>query len=384
MALKHFTGMESGVNAEFSSTSGTVEFNTGTVKTGAYSFRANPTTTATGLGTIVASDEATTWLLTVWNEADVYIEFQFLVADLPDSNSEYIMRVVDAGVNLKLGVTINSAGNLIALDATGATLGTGSTALSLNTWYRIGVRCGTSATVGPYEIQINGVTELSGTGNLDADNSIGIQIGKVINLNGNTVDFFYDDLVIDDAGFVGNAEVKIAVANANGATMAWTGGTGASDYTQVDEIPFGTTDYVQSTAQNDVALFDVQDCATTGVSGTIHGVAYLGRVQRAGGTNGTMVCRLESSGTNGDSASTTTTAGVATRMHIFSTDPDTSAAWTTGGIDAVEVGGVDNNGAGNRNRIHSATISILYTPSAGPVSAPGNTIQFLQLMGVGT
>ena len=100
---------------------------------------------------------------------------------------------------------------------------------------------------------------------------------------------------------------------------------------------------MQSVASGDVALFDLEASSVPGISGTIHGVLALTRRSVSGGAGGDWInVRIRSNVTNSDTSVESTNVGIATRGQYADMDPDTAAAWTTGGLDAVEVGAVSN------------------------------------------
>lgn len=365
MAVLYAGGYELGGSGQLegTSTAGTVSAVTSPVKSGVYAMRANPTTTGTGLVTHggYLYPEATP---IVWDKADIWMQFWFRADTLPGSNDEPICNVITAAAAQKLEVRITSGGLLRAYNSAGTLLATGATVLATATWYRIGVRCGTSATVGAWEVTINDVSEISGTANTSATNSGAVQLGKVANRNGQTVDFFYDNLVIDDAGYAlgPTDEILVAQINGAGAINQWTAGTGASDYTQVDELPTNDSDYVQSTAQNDVAQFTVEESATLGITGTIKHVTAIFRANRAGASNGTCTFRLRSASTNKDTNTSNVAVGLGLKVVPADVDPATSAAWTTAGFDGIEVGIIDSEAA-DRSRLFGGYAQVFFTPA---------------------
>ena len=355
MAIINVTGFESGVVGEALSTTGTVSFGTGVPHTGTYNLLANPTTTAVGWTNWGSPSESFGGLQQAFDKADIWANFYFRIATLPAADSEPICQVITGAAALKLEIRVDSAGNLSAYDAAVGLLATGATVLSTDTYYSIGIRCGTSATVGAYEVTINGVSEFSGTGNTSATNAAGVGLGKTTNRNGRTVAFQYDDLIISDSGYNEGAVVsKIGVPTANGSTMSWTSGTGASDYTQVDEVPPNVADYVMSptTGNPNLALFAMQDCATIDTNiatGTILGVMFYTMVREDTTVTSSVNIRILSGSTSSEATTprnSTTTASFNRRF--LALNPDTSTAWTTTTIDAVETGAIENNAVAQR------------------------------------
>lgn len=350
--------------AEISSLSGTGGFVTSPALGAGASLQSNPLTTGTGFATIQGLSTAGL-INSFWNAADTYLEFVFQVTTLPSADNEPICNVLTTAAAQKIEIRINSSGNLLAYNSGGTLLATGSTALSTGTAYRIGVLCGTGAS-GSWEVRINGSVEISGTGDLTTTNGGAVQLGKVANRNDETVDFYYGTVWIDDAEFKGAMSSAIAVPTANGSTMQWTSGTGGSDYQEADEIPpaGADTSYVMSPAAGgEVALFDVQDSATIGASGTIHVLVGLVRVRENIASTSSVLIRIRSGSTNSDSAARNASTTYSTQERQLVVDPDTSAAWTTSGIDGVEVGAVEANAVAQRMDV--AYVFVFFTAAAG-------------------
>ena len=362
-SVLNFSGFKTGNNAEFNSTSGTTSIQTSVKRTGDYAFRANPTTTNVGYGTMVGL--STTGENTSYSVATAYITMYFRVDTIPASNDDPILVFMTSALAVKLELRLNSSGQIAAYDSALSLLGTGSTALSTGTWYRLEISCGTAAgSAGAWEVKINGASEISGTGTLlNVNNSIA-RLGKWVDRNGNSVDFFYDDVWIDNSAFIGAHEVKILIPNANGSTMQWTNGTGSSDYQEVDEIPTSATDYVRNPASGggEIALFDVQDTSTASITGTINALKGMVNMREDTSTTSSTNLRFRSGSTNSDTTALNLNFSFNWYSKLFGTDPDTSSAWTSSGVDGVEIGAIENNTLAIR--LATAYVTVSYTPSS--------------------
>ena len=363
------TGFEWGNSAEVKGLSGTASFVTTPVNPGGsvYALRSSPNTTGVGhveLGSFSATGVNAN-LST--GTPTIYVTMYFRYVTKPANADE---EIIQFGAGTKFALRLNSGGNLAAYDSDLTLLATGTTVLAANTQYRLDISVGTGA-AGAWEVLIAGVAEISGTGNLLATSNTRIFIGKATNRNGNTVDFFYDDVWVDNAAYKGAHVVVALHPNADGSTQQWTGGTGASDWQEVDETSPDSADYVQSVNQNDVALFNLQDSATsTAFSGTIHSVLALTRVRENVAGTSLYNLRLRSGTTNSDNSTLDPGTTAVTNGRYVDTDPDTSAAWTTDGIAAVEIGGVDT--ATNILRLETATLMVSFTPKKVTLKAPNN------------
>lgn len=387
MAIINYTGFESGtltVATELNIASGTgMGVSNTTVRTGTYALRCNATGANAGYQPVETYAAAAT--ITTFSAINTYATFYFRYATAPASGSEYMYATFSTVAALKFGIRLNSAGNLEIYDSTATIIGSaGATTLSANTWYRIDVYTGTGASAS-YQVQIDGVEEFVGTtANLTAFNSGSIRLGKYVNVNSQTVDFFYDDVVVSDSSYiVGNPEVRVSKPTANGTTMVWTGGTGGSDYQEVDEIPPSDTDAVTSLTSGapQDAQFAMQDTGTIGVSGTIKAVKICTRTRE--NTTATSSCNrvviwsgASNTATTATNTNTTYTAGGLLRE----TDPDTSSAWTSSGVDAVQAGARENNNVAQR--LGTVLMHVLSVP-AGNAPATVKVMPTLLFMGVG-
>lgn len=339
-ARVEMSGFEMGATTECVSTGTIQSVQTTTVYSGTYALEVNPTGTNTGhcvLSTISATGANAAGNST----GTFYSVFRFRAATLPASGNEPIFSADDVSTNQKFTLRITSTGKLAAYDSTSTQLGSnGASTIATGTWYLIGVKVGHGAS-GAYEVQLEGATELSGTGNLGTGNHAQRAFGKRVNISGQSVDFFYDDVVIDDASFPSGGKIVALHPDANGSTMQWTAGTNTSDYTQVNEVVPVTTTYVQSVAQNDVALFAFESLPGT-LDVPIGAVKLMVRIAEVTSTSTSFSVRIRSSSTNSDStAGDAGNASFATRSRLLATDPATATAWTVAGVNAVEAGGVN-------------------------------------------
>lgn len=368
MATLNLTGFESGGTAELQSLTGTASVQSSIKRTGTYAFRSNPTTTA--LGWCLLRGFATTGILATYNVATVYHRFYFRVDTLPAANNEPIFTSRTTTSTVKLELRVTSAGNLQAYDTGGVQLGSdGATTLSTGTWYRIEVQVGTGAAAS-YEIKIDGVSELSGTGDLNTGNNLECTLGKQANRNSQTVDFYYDDVRVSDSAFPGAGEVKVLKPTADGSTQQWTAGTGASDWQEVDEIPTSDAEYVQSTAgAGEIALFAMQDTATVGITGTVNALINFCRTREDATVTSSNFIRLKSGATSSDNTSGLNgSTTVVSRGKAFDVDPDTAVAWTLSGVDAIECGSREANAVAMR--LTTVLVMVDYTPAAGTTVTP--------------
>lgn len=381
MALVNYTGFETGSGTGTGTTvgetwaitgNGTLSVQSSVVRSGDYALKLERS--GVGLAHSIALGQVDTngINLIAQTVVDAYVQFYFRYNVKPASGAEEIFLAQDSGAANKFSIRLDSNGKLNIYDRTDTQIGSaGATTLAQDTWYQIRVRIGTGNPAN-YEVLIDGVSEFSGTANLStAENALWL-FGIFTNQGSADVTYYYDDIVIyDDAFPSGDLAVLRLVPNANGSTMSWTNGTNTSDYTQVNEVPPDNTEYVMSptTGNPNIALFDLESCSDVGLTGSIK--AFKGFIitrENSSVTSATKI-RVHSGSTDSDSSTRNGTTVGAVQSRILETDPDTGVAWTTAGIDAVEVGAVENNAVATR----CSTVygMVLYEPGSAP-TATGN------------
>lgn len=232
---------------------GTWSFSTSTKRTGAASFRANPTA-AHGYFNLDSTSLTGGLTMTQRTVGRFYVNF----ASLPTGDTWLVASVQFLGSAIGVGFknsdsTIrgmhNNGGNTFS--SNGATVTTG-------TWYRVDFDINTSANPWKVDVRVDGVALNQLTTALAANTHTYFAIGIGCNLVATTTDAFFEDCVISQTGAdypLGPGEVQRLLPNADGThsvtgtniirgtTAAPTGGgnvNGSSDtYTYVDEVPLG-------------------------------------------------------------------------------------------------------------------------------------------------
>lgn len=373
--ILNFTGFEEGTNNNqgngyhdtnpFAGTEAT--YDTVTVRTGTYSMKVAKVGAA--IGSMRFPCKIQTDGRTDTNDgsyANLYMQFAFRYSSKPASASEDIAYVEDINSRV-MHLRIDSAGKLSLYAANGTTQigSTGATILSANTWYVIRLYLGTG-TSAQYNLYIDGVLELSGTTSTP-DNKRLVGLGCVADRNTADYTAYFDDLIVTSNDFPDlTSAVKVIKPTANGSTQTWTAGTNSSDYAEVDEIPRddGTVDYCMTPSNGtnpNVGLFAMQDCATVGITGTILALkARIITIENAANSSATKI-RVKSGVTTSESTTLNGSTSLQGRQRLLILNPDTSTAWTTTTVDAVEVGAVEDNNVAVR--LTNVMAYILYVPS---------------------
>src|SRR3989344_2880264 len=322
VAVLNIFGAESGDLLEAFSFSSGVSTTTSVKRSGSYSFLLPYTSSSVNrtidLGQISPTSGTPAGNGNLGNPA--YISLFFQISALPGSAEETLGTTVNSSSVQKMRWAVNSSGNILVYDSDSALLdtrtanfATGGSIISLLKW------------------------------------------GRKNTLFNSDTNVYFDDILMSTVDYPGDARILGAVPEANGSTMQWTSGTGASDYTQVNERPGSSTQYVANPASgaNEWAVFDFPSSSaiTSGasVSDTIVAIkVHVTANDNNSGVANAFKSRLRSGSQNSDSAGRNLLIGDVASEVVANTDPNTSAAWTTAGIDEVEAGGIETNTAGER------------------------------------
>jgi hypothetical protein len=356
-AVLEFTGFEAGSNTDIYSCTGTYSIQSTVKYSGSYSLRVNPTSSANGNCQFKAwgATGAPVNLVSV----PFYVGGRFRADTIPSAGDEPLYEELPSsgnGTYLKL----NSAGNIVVYS--GATLiATGATAISAATWVYLQFSHATGAGAA-YEVRINGVVELSGTATFSTGTPVYSLLGRGDN-NGHLIDFYYDDWyfasTVHPTGVTG-AVVKVLTPSGAGTYTGFSAlfpSSGEAAYQDVNEIPqTSDTTYVQAPSGSVASTYTFAPLG----AGTILTVKAITIVKDV--TSGASYqMRTRSSSTNTDTTAGDPGTSYVRYSQVFNTDPATGSAWTTGGVNAIEVGPVDANGT-NRIRCTAAYAMVLYIP----------------------
>lgn len=187
--------------------------------------------------------------------------FYFRVATLPSAENRIFVLNNSSDVSTPLiYITIGSGGALRLYDEDGA-IGSASSALSTNSWYRIETEFDISAAAGSHIVKarIDGVEFAAATNRSIGVGALAVAYGGNLGSEAQTTgNWYYDDIAINDNtgsfqnSYPGEGEIIFLLPNAAGDNAGWTEGTSAL-FSAIDEIPPNTTDYI---ATHDLLISD--------------------------------------------------------------------------------------------------------------------------------
>jgi len=209
-------------------------------------------------------------------------------------------------------------------------------------WLEFKVVC--NNTTGSYELKVDGTSVLFDSG-VDTQSNLAyydqVMLSGVDRSSSETPRF--DDLFIMDStgvdhnNFIGQRRIVAIVPDGDTATVNWTVSGGANHWELVDDLdPDDDTNYVEDTVNTNQdrwtyeALADIDNidslCLITDVRVTDANTYDLITVVKSGGVEYPV------------NAGTIIVNTYAMHDRLMLVDPDTSVAWTQGGVNAVEMG----------------------------------------------
>lgn len=372
-------------NVEITGTSGTVSINGTTKRSGDYAFRANPTSST---GTFHKT----------WANAAQSNKFWFRtylrIADDPSANT-YIMQI-GSGASGKISVQLTTTSTLqLRNEEDNTNIGSASSALSTNTWYRIEVYVDTTTLSSTdAELRLDGASVSSST----AENlAAGIDRLTWGSSASGTTDLYFDDIAINDStgravdNWPGEGRLVHMQPNADGSNTAWTGDpSDTNDYDDVDEVtPNDSTDFIRSQTNNQLDDNNLESASNAGIGANdaIKLVSLGVRITPCGNASGGPACFfsevdinwearitgggnteqsgsipiLDSSGwiTNDDDSAKLN------KITLYDLPGTSTAPWTVTDLDSAQIGVANRDSSGTGFRVSTTWLQVEYVDRSG-------------------
>lgn len=187
-----------------------------------------------------------------------YARFYYRISGTPSANSDFF-RFYGSGGETLVKLTIDTSRQLILKDVAGTQVGSASSALSVDTWYRIEVMMmnGSTASTDELELRIDGVTVASSTTNNAATVAPNaVQFGSTLATTIGITQYFAALAVNDDQGasqssWPGDGNIVLLKPISDNQVGSWTGGVGGTTnlYDAVDNTPPAGTASESNTTQ---------------------------------------------------------------------------------------------------------------------------------------
>jgi len=220
----------------------------------------------------------------------------------------------------------------------GTLLATGTAALQLDTYYLIEVRYKPLDSGGVFQVKVDGILDIDYSG----DTTNGNQNVQYVRIGSSAETgvycyAYFDDVVIDDANWIGNSRIQGIRPNGAGNSTQWDPSAG-NNWDCVDEVPLSDTDYVSTNVTDEIDLYALGNLA--GSVGSVKCIQVQARAAYEGTpipTKQQLAVRTNSNNYFSSSQSPPSAFGMPIR-NIWETNPNTSAAWTESEINALEAG----------------------------------------------
>lgn len=222
-------------------------------------------------------------------------------------------------------------------DSGGTLLGTSTVAIPLNRWFFLEYKVLT-ATLGTYEVRLNGAVILTGTGNTQSQASPGAD-AHVFQFTNSSVDDYH---VLDDTGggpwndYIGDRSA-IIVRPTSDSSVAWTPDSGGVNYSRVNDAQpsDGDATYVAASAGSVLDLY-----GTAGVDGgdAIIGVQQLLVCRKTDATITQAKAAVKIGGTTYLGAAEAVPDAYSMLVTEFFQSPATGVQWTPTEFNAATFG----------------------------------------------
>lgn len=279
-------------------------------------------------------------------ENTVGIAQRFWTTGLPNTNLSYpiLQSFRDNGNNRLVDFAVNSTGGIMMINrVTGNIVSTTGPAIGANAWWHIEIKVTISS--GTYEVRVEGVTVLSGTG----ENFGSLPCAQMCwgNQNAGAIfdgnqKYFKDVVFWDGSGtlnndFLGSVVVYSLLPNADTTLGGWTLTGGSSGFSILDTTPpQDDVKYIGAAfplpAASQFALGDLPANVTS-----IKAIMPMVRAKKLDGGDGNLQQSVVSGSATGAGANRPITAAYTYWRDVFETDPSTTAAWTVSGTNAVQL-----------------------------------------------
>lgn len=241
------------------------------------------------------------------------------------------------GMNLSL--SSNGTGNQWVVSRGSTALASGSTPPATSTWMYVEFKVLCDASVGTYELKVDGITILSGTGQNTKAGAHNFHDNVKIIIDQIAADQTYDDMyILDGSGsankdFLGDSSVYGLLPDGD-VTTQMTPSAGSTHNVLVNENPADqNTTYVSDSVSGHEDIFDFDDLTS---GNAVFGLQY--NVECIQDTFSTLDVNLPVNGVDGTAQNLAAVLSYENLYVIHEVDPSDSAAWTQAKIDALQAG----------------------------------------------
>lgn len=244
----------------------------------------------------------------------------------------------DSGATEHLRLWQTSGTVLTLFRGDGTSLGTTTLASTVNTWIYVEMSGTIADSGGTCVVKINGSTAINYTGDTKnggtSTNIDAVRYGSI----GGSVAYWDDIYILNSSGsvnntFLGEIRVQSLQASGAGSSTQLTVTGAASNYLAAKDASDSTYSASPTTGQRDTYAL-----ADTTLTGTVGGAQVVSRMSKSDAGAASMKAAIKSGATVAYGTTRSLSASATQYLDTWETDPNTSAAWTTSGINALEAG----------------------------------------------
>lgn len=301
----------------------------------------NPTTVATtrfGYGRAATFSTNRSLTKYVTPSAQVYVGLAWNIT-LGAPSGQFMDVFTDGVTTQHIRVQWAATGALEIYRGTSTTLLATSTAvIRFSEWNYVEVGVHIDDTVGWVEARINGVTVATYSGDTrNGGTSTDISAIRFTGQNTALLDDYYicNSLGSTNNGFLGDVRVVTLVPTGAGTTTGLTPSAG-TNWSNVDELPVGTTDYNYSSVSGTRDTYAMADLPTTPSSIYAVKTALWARKSDTGAMSAKTAMRVNTTTAYG--ATQVLNTSVSYYFDTFELSPASSAAWTATEVNGMEAG----------------------------------------------
>ena len=280
--------------------------------------------------------------IVVPNATSYTLGFRF-VSTSPYS-SQSLVSFRDPSNSIQVNFSTNTAGEIVvARSAFGGTLlGTSSSSVTLsqNVWSYVELQATIDATVGTIGVRINGTSVLSLTGQNTKGSGSSSNIGNML-LGSNLTSIWQDIYVTStggsyNTGFLGDVQMPISLANADGTYTAWTPNGAASLHASVNAAtPTDGTVFASDSTPGDRMSVSYP---STSVTSNIVAVAHMSRMEKSTSGTRTVSQTITNNGNDQVASAVSLNTSYTYYQQISEVDPNTNLPWTAAGFNTIQSG----------------------------------------------
>lgn len=256
-----------------------------------------------------------------------------------DASPGQIFRWMD-GSTLIGQLSFSTATRSLRYTRGSTVISTGAATLSSATYYRIEafLQLSSDAGVGRFVAKVNGTTDIDYTGITQPSAATQFNVVYV----GSTASYNplagCDDVVFDDATWVGNTKILALTATAAGGSTGWTPSAG-NNWDCINEIPMATADYVATNTASALDLYSMTSLASSATSIKCIQVSVNHEIEGAPTPTKTQIVVRHNST---DAASSSLTPGAAGSpiygTKLLEVNPVSGSSWTRSDVNSLQIG----------------------------------------------